>query len=65
MAAGWNGQTSRSAVPTPPRNTHLDEEKSADEKLSELALGGLNEEAEGEEDDEDEEKPKQASARKK
>jgi len=43
----------------------LEEEKAADEKLSELAFGGLNEEAEGEEDDEDEEKPKQASARKK
>ena len=43
----------------------LDEEKAADEKLSELAHGGLNEEAEGEEDDEDEEKPKRASARKK
>lgn len=44
----------------------LDEEKAADEKLSELAFGGLNEEAEGEsEDDEDEEKPKRASARKK
>jgi ferritin-like metal-binding protein YciE len=44
----------------------LDEEKAADEKLSELAYGGLNEEAEGEEDeddddedeDEDEEKAK-------
>jgi ferritin-like metal-binding protein YciE len=44
----------------------LDEEKAADEKLSELAFGGLNAEAEGEgEDDEDEEKPKRASARKK
>jgi ferritin-like metal-binding protein YciE len=44
----------------------LDEEKAADEKLSELAFGGLNEEAEGEgEDDEDEEKPKRASAGKK
>ena len=48
----------------------LDEEKAADEKLSELAFGGLNEEAEGageddEEDDKDEEKPKRASARKK
>jgi ferritin-like metal-binding protein YciE len=48
----------------------LDEEKAADEKLSELASGGLNEEAEGEgeddeKDDEDEEKPKRASARKK
>ena len=48
----------------------LDEEKAADEKLSELAFGGLNEEAEGEgeddeKEDEDEEKPKRASARKK
>ena len=47
----------------------LDEEKAADEKLSELALAGVNQEAEGEgEDDEegeDEEKPKRASARKK
>ena len=44
----------------------LDEEKAADEKLSELAFGGLNEEAEGEgEDDEKEEKPKRASTRKK
>ena len=43
----------------------LDEEKAADEKLSELAFGGVNQEAEGEEDDEDEEKPKRASARKK
>ena len=48
----------------------LDEEKAADEKLSELAFGGLNQEAEGEgeddeEDDEDKEKPKRASARKK
>ena len=49
----------------------LDEEKAADEKLTELALGGLNQEAEGEgeedaeKEDEDEEKPKRASARKK
>jgi len=44
----------------------LDEEKAADEKLSELALAGLNQEAEGEEgEEEDEEKPKRASARKK
>jgi ferritin-like metal-binding protein YciE len=48
----------------------LDEEKAADEKLSELAVGSLNAEAEGEgeddqKDDEDEEKPKRASARKK
>jgi ferritin-like metal-binding protein YciE len=46
----------------------LDEEKAADEKLSELALAGLNREAEGEgeEDDEEEEKPKKrASAGKK
>ena len=42
----------------------LDEEKAADQKLSELAFGGVNEEAEGEgEDEEDEEKPKRASAR--
>jgi ferritin-like metal-binding protein YciE len=46
----------------------LDEEKAADEKLSELAFGGLNEEAEGEDDEKEEgdaEKPKRASARKK
>ena len=49
----------------------LEEEKAADEKLSELAFGGLNEEAEGEgeedeeKDDEDKEKPTRASARKK
>ena len=49
----------------------LDEEKAADEKLTELALGGLNQEAEGEgeedaeKEDVDEEKPKRASARKK
>ena len=43
----------------------LDEEKAADEKLSELALSGLNQEAEDDDDEEDEEKPKRASARKK
>ncbi len=48
----------------------LDEEEAADEKLSELAFGGLNQEAENEgeddeDEDEDEEKPKRASARKK
>jgi ferritin-like metal-binding protein YciE len=48
----------------------LEEEKAADQKLSELASGGLNEEAEGEgeddeKEDEDQEKPKRASARKK
>jgi hypothetical protein len=42
----------------------------APEKLSQLAFGGLNQEAESEgeddeEDDDDEEKPKRASARKK
>jgi hypothetical protein len=44
--------------------------RTADEKLSELAFGGLNEEAGGEgegdeKEDEDEEKPKRPSARKK
>ncbi len=50
----------------------MDEEKAADEKLSELAFCGLNQEAEGEgeddeedDEDEDEKKPKRASARKK
>jgi len=49
----------------------LDEEKAADEKLSELALVGVNQQAKGEGeddeegDDEDEEKPKRALARKK
>lgn len=40
----------------------LEEEKAADEKLSELAFGGLNEEAEGANDDEDEEKGSRSAA---